>query len=384
MDDNTNILGSYKLYTIAWIAALAVERAAAEAMLDEQHEEPLDFIHNPSDVNEYTWGRMGVHNIVIAALPTGTYGTTAAAITTSYLSASLPHIKIGLLVGIASAIPQIKASWIVDKDIDIRLGDVVVGRPDGTCGGVVQYDLGKSKLGQVWERKGSLNTPPLLLLSALSRVQSEHRKGKFKMPEYLISMWENYPDMAKPRLAKHIPYIHQGPENDALFQAAYGHTEGESDCSHCENVYQIIRPQRETTDPDIHYGIIASGNTLVKDAPTRDKIAESTGEKCICYEMEAAGIILHFPCLVIRGIRDYADSHKNDRWQPYASATAAAFAKELLSYLSPKRLEATVPLSELISRMYRPLRILNITNGSLLSISARISTEPAKSTYNRC
>lgn len=37
-----------------------------------------------------------------------------------------------------------------------------------------------------------------------------------------------------------------------------------------------------------------------------------------------------FPCLVIRGICDYADSHKNDRWQPYAAATAAAYAKELL------------------------------------------------------
>ena len=38
-----------------------------------------------------------------------------------------------------------------------------------------------------------------------------------------------------------------------------------------------------------------------------------------------------FRCLVIRGICDYADSHKNKTWQPYAAATAAACAKEILS-----------------------------------------------------
>ena len=51
----------------------------------------------------------------------------------------------------------------------------------------------------------------------------------------------------------------------------------------------------------------------------------------LCVEMEAAGLMDDFPCLVIRGICDYADSHKNKRWQPYAAATAAAYAKELLS-----------------------------------------------------
>ncbi|KAL3444390.1 hypothetical protein BJX65DRAFT_310973 [Aspergillus insuetus] len=46
--------------------------------------------------------------------------------------------------------------------------------------------------------------------------------------------------------------------------------------------------------------------------------------------MEAAGLMNTYPCLVIRGICDYADSHKNKAWQGYAAATAAAFAKELL------------------------------------------------------
>ncbi|KAF5856198.1 hypothetical protein ETB97_007699 [Aspergillus alliaceus] len=38
-----------------------------------------------------------------------------------------------------------------------------------------------------------------------------------------------------------------------------------------------------------------------------------------------------FPCIVIGGICDYADSHKNKDWQGHATAVAAATTKELLS-----------------------------------------------------
>ncbi|KAF2195900.1 hypothetical protein K469DRAFT_544898, partial [Zopfia rhizophila CBS 207.26] len=57
---------------------------------------------------------------------------------------------------------------------------------------------------------------------------------------------------------------------------------------------------------------------------------------CVLYfEIEAAGLINSFPCLVIRSVCDYADSHKNKRWQPYAAAIAAACAKEVLSVIPP-------------------------------------------------
>jgi len=67
----------------------------------------------------------------------------------------------------------------------------------------------------------------------------------------------------------------------------------------------------------------------MRDGPTRDQISSEFGE-VLCFEMEAAGLMNSFPCLVIRGICDYADSHKNKRWQPYAAGAAAAYAKELL------------------------------------------------------
>jgi nucleoside phosphorylase len=51
-----------------------------------------------------------------------------------------------------------------------------------------------------------------------------------------------------------------------------------------------------------------------------------------------------FPCLVIRGICDYADSHKNKIWQPYAATTAAAYAKELLMLIPRQAVDAMSPI----------------------------------------
>jgi nucleoside phosphorylase len=92
----------------------------------------------------------------------------------------------------------------------------------------------------------------------------------------------------------------------------------------------------------IHYGVIASGNQVVKDAVVRDRLRNVFN--ALCVEMEAAGLMNEFPCLVIRGICDYADPHKNDAWHPYAAMTAAAYAKELLGYISPEqtRKECTI------------------------------------------
>ena len=149
------------------------------------------------------------------------------------------------------------------------------------------------------------------------------------MSEFLEEMLECCPALAKP---KHGKYIHQGVENDRLFQATSEHVRG-ADCRDCHAQGVIQREERDSTAPEIHYGVIASGNILIKDSATRDRIVQEIEEECICFEMEAAGLMNNFPCLVVRGICDYADSHKNDRWQRYAAATAAAYTKELLEYV---------------------------------------------------
>jgi hypothetical protein len=73
----------------------------------------------------------------------------------------------------------------------------------------------------------------------------------------------------------------------------------------------------------------------LKVGVTREKLRQESGT--ICLEMEAAGLMDNFPCLVIRGICDYSDTHKNKNWQPYAAATVAAYAKEVNSATEDKR-----------------------------------------------
>ncbi|KGO60646.1 NACHT nucleoside triphosphatase [Penicillium expansum] len=361
-----NNLDSPDSYQIAWIAALPIERAAAEAMLDEEHTAPTSFTRHQADTNVYTWGCMGEHNIVIASLASGAYGTTSAATTASSLIASLPSVRVGLMVGIGGGIAR------PDEDYDIRLGDVVVSQPSGTTGGVCQYDLIKAKPGDKRELKGFLGRPPTVLLNALSKIQAYHERKDSKIPCFLQEMLEKNPKMGK-RTKQSPGFIHQGFDNDRLFKALCNHIPG-PDCRGCDKADEVQRDTRDTTNPDIHYGTIASGNTLVKDAAARDRIVADIGEDCICFEMEAAGLMNHFPCLVIRGICDYADAHKNDQWQRYASATAAAYTKELLSYVPVTEVKETKSALEVIQSVKRQINSLQQT-----SVATKAATDHIRS-----
>jgi nucleoside phosphorylase len=111
----------------------------------------------------------------------------------------------------------------------------------------------------------------------------------------------------------------------------------------------ILRPERteDEDNPTVHYGLIASANQLMKDATIRDRLA--TKNYVLCFEMEAAGLMNHFPCLVIRGICDYSDSHKNKEWQGYAAMAAAAYAKDLLYQIAPNKVEDEKRIAEVLS-----------------------------------
>ncbi|ORY67765.1 ankyrin repeat-containing domain protein [Pseudomassariella vexata] len=332
-------LESRDQYTVGWIAALPIERAAATAMLDEQHKKPLDFIQPPNDTNSYTWGQIAEHNVVIALLPLGVYGTTSAATTATHMLSSFPQIRVGLMVGIGAGIPR------PDQEIDIRLGDIVISQPSGRSGGVIQYDFGKAKTGDRFERTGSLNSPPQALLNALAALQAQHEFGS-KIPKILQDMLEKHPQLARATPRK-PSYAYQGREHDKLFNPAYEHTQGKN-CDKCDSEQEVKREERELLDPEIYYGLIASGNKLIRDVTTRDSILSELDDNCICFEMEAAGLMNNFPCIVVRGICDYADSHKNDRWQRYAAATAAAYAKEFLGVVPGEDVERTRRAAEMI------------------------------------
>jgi hypothetical protein len=89
----------------------------------------------------------------------------------------------------------------------------------------------------------------------------------------------------------------------------------------------------------------------MRHGATRERLRKELD--VLCFEMEAAGLMDDFPCLVVRGICDYADSHKNKRWQGYAAATAAAYAKELLSVIPGNQLVSTRTAIETTKTIYQ-------------------------------
>jgi nucleoside phosphorylase len=302
--------------------------AAAQAMLDEQH--PLLPQHS-HDHNTYTLGRIGVHNVVLACLPSGLTGTTSAATVAIQMLSSFRGLRFGLMVGIGGGVPS--------RENDIRLGDVVVSQPTATFGGVIQYDFGKTVQDGKFTRTGSLNRPPDVLLTALAKLRAKHMMGDHEFLRYLSEMVMRHPNMR-------TKFTYQGTQHDRLYEAEYDHQGNNATCSHCEASRLIYREPRSSDVPVLHYGLIASSNQVMKHGTTRDRLRRELD--VLCFEMEAAGLMDHFPCLVIRGICDYADSHKNKCWQPYAAATAAAYAKELLCVIAGSQVADTRLVAEIM------------------------------------
>ena len=291
-------------FTVGWISALPVELTAAIAMLDEKYDDS-------GYTTQYTLGRINGHNVVITCLPAGQYGTNSAAVAATRMQSEFRALQIGLMVGIGGGVPS--------SEVDIRLGDAVISQPQGGYGGVVQYDYGKTGSGGLCTRTGYLNAPPDVLLTAVSKLRSNISAGKSNPKVHLSSL-------------AHLPeFEHRNAGPDTLFQSSYSHIEGPT-CDRCCKDMVVARTPRESEEVVIHYGTIASGNQVIKDGLTRDKLSGELGG-VLCFEMEAAGLMNSFPCLIIRGICDYADSHKNNEWQPFAAAVAAACAREILSII---------------------------------------------------
>lgn len=313
-------------FQIGWICALHIELSAAILMLDEEFPDEFERDHN--DTNTYCFGKIHNHYVVIACLPSERYGTNSAAIVATNMMRSFSSsLRIGLLVGVGAG------AWSPDNDI--RLGDIVVGSSQSSPGAVVQYDYKKDLADGRPQLIGKLNNPPTSLATALGALRARHAILQQKYPTYL----QDVVNMKIPG------FLRPAPESDRLFQADYIHPQNQPKCDYCSSDKEHKRQEREEAAPQVFYGTVASGNTVIKDAVTRDRIQEAT--KALCFEMEAAGLMNDFPCLVIRGICDYADSHKNKAWQPYAALAAAAYAKDLMSYIP----RGQVVKSELASKI---------------------------------
>lgn len=316
-------------YSIGWIAPLPLELAASKAALDDDFGD----IH----INGYIYrgGRIGQHNIVMAVQ--SKMGTDAASDLAARMHAAFTNIEYFLVVGIGGGVPTYGRA---DSKSQIVLGDVVVSYPQGSYGGVVRYDFGAWTHEGRLELRGHTNSPPGQLLNAINTLRSNHSMALgTKIPTFLGEI------RSKIRVDEQWKFEDQGGEWDRLFENDYPHAEMFSDenCLDCCDLRRShlrstrgVEAARDRDAPRIHYGNIASSNQLQISATKRNQLQEELG--VICFEMEGAGVIQTHPCLVIRGICDYSDSHKNKKWQPYAAATAAAYAKELLQIIPPNNL----------------------------------------------
>ncbi|THY72475.1 hypothetical protein D6C87_07868 [Aureobasidium pullulans] len=324
------------LYTVGWVCAIATEYVAARQFLDEVHDRSNCCIA-ANDGTQYTLGKMAGHNVVIAVLPNGEYGLSSATSVAKDMLNSFPNVRVGLMVGVGGGAPTIKH--------DIRLGDVVVSSPVDGKGGVYQYDYGKSLQGQRFTHTGFLNQPPAVLRSAVNSVVTLYEEDGHQIDERIQAVLGK-----RPRLRK--KYGRPSPETDRLYEANNAHPiNDQNDCGEqCgSGVVQRCKAEDREDNPTIHYGTIASANQLMKDATTRDALAKEQG--ILCFEMEAAGLMNHFPCLVVRGICDYSDSHKNKRWQGYAAMTAAAFAKDVLVRMAPNEVGMEKRIVDVLASM---------------------------------
>ncbi|KAI8632211.1 kinesin light chain [Xylariaceae sp. FL1651] len=313
-------------YHVAWICPVAtIELLPSRLMLDEEHATPP---YDPDyDDNVYIFGAIAGHNLVMATCPKGMTGNVNAGRLAGPLFATFPNIRMALLVGIGGGVPrQIPSNSSTN---DVHVGDVVVGAPGDGKAACIYYQSGRSHPNGRFEILGTINRPDRVLLNGLERLESDHEFDQSTFQQHAKRLLQS----------KHGPkFAFPGLAHDRLFQACYQHVGPyNSGCRDCNSSKLVERPARTEQDAGqliFHRGRIATGNSVVQDGEERDRVRDLC-EGALCIEMEAAGVDASRPCLVIRGISDYADSHKDNTWRSYAAGNAVVFARELLCKIPP-------------------------------------------------
>lgn len=310
-------------YHVAWICPEAdLELVPAVLMLDERHEPPD--IDNTVNENIYEFGSAAGHNIVLASCHQSMTGNINVSSITATLFKMFPNIRMVLFVGICGGVPQPDLfSYPLN---DLRLGDVVVGWPTSADrrGPGIYHQYGRSQVDE-FEITGTIYKLHTVVSNALPLLKLDHDLGQSTFHEHMAKLQSHGQLGGR--------FKHPGLEHDKLFQPHYKHVgDYTSNCKDCDRHKLVERIPRDESLKDLfiyHQGRIAIGNSVIIDGEKRDSISEQGGQ-VLCIEMEAAGVKLNSRYLVIRGISDYADSHKSNRWRSYAAAKAVVFARELL------------------------------------------------------
>jgi nucleoside phosphorylase len=293
---------------------------------------------------------MGNYNVVLALLPH--MGKVNAAGAAASMRGSYSNLRLALLVGVCGAAPYSR------KD-EILLGDVIISKT------VVQHDFGRQYADRFIRKEttgdslGRANKDVRNLVAIF-----ETDRGNDWLKDRTAYFLEQLQDSAA-RASRQGKYDHPGLAKDRLYKTQYRHKHHNSkSClchSHssdtdpvcdkalelscadlgCDEKHVVERARLRvlkhhfkcsdktlTAPPAVHVGAVASGDGVIKSAAYRDMMSKDAG--VIAFEMEGAGIWDEVPSIVVKGVCDYADSHKNKDWQDYAAATAASACKAIL------------------------------------------------------
>ncbi|KAM0344005.1 hypothetical protein ACHAPU_007908 [Fusarium lateritium] len=322
-------------YTVGWICAIKSEFVAARVFLDEDHGSPKEVAQN--DNNLYAIGKMGDLHVVIASLTRWEDRTISAATAARQVLHSFPSLRIGLMVGVGGGAPT--------PEHDIRLGDIVVGSRVGGKHSVVRYDYGKAMQNQSSVETGVLNQPPQTLLTAMNGLDADYNENGHQLGDSM--------EMALQNIKRRHAYTRPPADTDKLYRSSFVHPRNSNaSCNGmCDedpsNLSSRAERDEHKNNLKVHHGLVASANQFMKNAVVRDKLAAERG--IMCFERQAADLMDHFPCLVVRGICDYSDSHNNKDWQGFAAMAAAAYAKDLLSHIPVRRVEAENRITDVVS-----------------------------------
>ncbi|RSL57464.1 hypothetical protein CEP54_008277 [Fusarium duplospermum] len=337
-------------FEIAIICALPLEYDAVSYTFDEFWDQDGDqYGRARNDPNTYTTGRIGNSNVVLALL--SRMGKTNAASAAASIAMSYSGLRMALLVGVCGAAPR-------NGDEEILLGDVVISSS------VIEYDFGR-QYPDKFVRKDTLpdshGRPNKDIRSLLVTLETD--RGLDRLEQGSISFLQKL--QAAVSKTKHRgKYGYPGTSEDTLFETTHRHKHhGLTSCA-CRDCFNDSDPvcekainlacvdlgcnngpvvdrerlrakQRAERDgesiaqhPAVHIGLVASGDKVMKSASERDRLSKEEG--VIAFDMEGAGVWDELPCIIIKGVCDYADSHKNKKWQRFAAATAASTTKALL------------------------------------------------------
>lgn len=340
------------VFEVAIFCALSFEADPIIALFDDRWEDGGQFAKAAGDTNNYTIGRMGQHYVVLAHLPY--IGKAPAANAAANLRFTFPRIRLGLLVGVCGGVP-----FFYDQDHDqgtkreVILGDIIISKQ------ITQADFGRQYSDGFVPKTGRLDNhgrPTYQINGFLSKLN-----GKMAQEELQKDIQMNLETLYDSGNFDRSKY--PGALEDQLFDASYRHKHHDNlkctICAQCEDdgcsvcskalhlpcaelgcdarssvsrvrIQQRIRENGSASYylPMVYFGAFSSGDQVIKSAPHRDSIAKH--ENVIGFEMEGVGLCDTIPTIVVKGVCDYADSHKNKVWQPYAASIAAACAKGVI------------------------------------------------------